>query len=270
MPNPNKKPERRKRGRPAKVHAQGDIALLDAAQSAFARYGFEGATLRGVAANAGVDPALVAHYFGSKKALWEAVVDRMAQRLLPLITDLEDLNRQTDIPIRIRLGNSLWQLISAVGDEPEFGMFLSRAGAENNERLTLLIRKILRPHHDAFLPILLEAMRQKVIGDQPVEILYFMLVQAIVMTVSYRHMLGQVGASVDDIAKLKTDVMHCLYATFLEQHNARMTAKEAVRSLAAITARSRGTAHQRSTSRKSRSHRKATVSQTVRGTRDST
>ena len=58
MPNPDKKPGRRRRGRPSKVQAQGDIALLDAAQSAFARYGFEGATLRGVAAAAGVDPAL--------------------------------------------------------------------------------------------------------------------------------------------------------------------------------------------------------------------
>jgi len=219
MPNPDKKPGRRRRGRPAKVHAQGDIALLDAAQTAFARYGFEGATLRGVAAAAGVDPALIAHYFGSKKALWVAVVNRMSQRLQPLIADLEDLNRQTSIPIRIRLGNGLWQLISAVCEEPEFGMFLSRAGAENNARLNLLIRNLVRPHHDAFRPILLEAMRQKVIGDQPVEILYFMLLQAIAMTVSYRHLLSQFGASVDGIEELKTGVMHCVYATFLERND---------------------------------------------------
>ncbi len=121
----------------------------------------EGATLRGVAAAAGVDPALVAHYFGSKDALWEAVVDRMSQRLLPTIAELEGLNRRTSIPIRTRLGNGLWQLVSIVCEDPEFGMFLSRAGAEKNERLDLIVRKLLRPHHDAFQPILLEAMRQK-------------------------------------------------------------------------------------------------------------
>ncbi len=249
MPDSDKKPERRRRGRPAKVHAQGDIALLDAAQSAFARYGFEGATLRGVAAAAGVDPALVAHYFGSKDALWEAVVDRMSQRLLPTIAELEGLNRRTSIPIRTRLGNGLWQLVSIVCEDPEFGMFLSRAGAEKNERLDLIVRKLLRPHHDAFQPILLEAMRQKVIGKQPVEILYFMLVQAISMTVSYRHILSEFGAGVDDIAKLKAGVMQCIYGTFLEGNDARMTAKEDVRRFATTPGRRKESVHKRTAPR---------------------
>lgn len=170
-------------------------------------------------------------------------MDRMSQRLLPLIANLEDLNRRTSIPIRIRLGNGLWQLVSAVCDEPEFGMFLSRAGAEKNERLNLLVRKLLRPHHDAFRPILLEAMHRKVIANQPVEILYFMLVQAIVMTVSYRHILSQFGAGVDDIAKLKAGVMHCICATFLGRHDSQMTAKEAVRSFMTMPGLRRGSAH---------------------------
>jgi len=249
MPNPDRKPERRRPGRPAKVQPQGDIALLDAAQSAFASQGFEGATLRGVAAAAGVDPALVAHYFGSKKALWEAVVDRMSQRLLPMIAELEELNRQTDIPIRVRLGDGLWRLISAVCEEPEFGMFLSRAGAEKNERLDLLVRKLIRPHHDAFRPILLEAMRQELIGNQPVEILYFMLVQAIAMTVSYRHILGQFGANVDDVGKLKTGVMHCVYATFLERHDDRAAAGDAARRFATMRGRREGGTRKRAAPR---------------------
>lgn len=228
MPSPGKKSEHRGPGRPAKAHPQGDLALLDAAQAAFARYGFEGASLRGIAASAGVDPALIAHYFGSKGALWEAVVKRMSQRLSPLIADLEAINRQTDTPIRIRLGNALWQFISAVCEEPEFGMFLSRAGTENNERLTLLIRKLVRPHHDAFLPILLEAMRQKVIGEQPAEILYFMLLQAISMTISYRHILDHFGTSSTTIEDLKTGVMHSIYATFLERNDVQAEAKGSV------------------------------------------
>jgi AcrR family transcriptional regulator len=196
-----------------------------------------------------VDPALVSHYFGSKNALWEAVVDRMSQRLQPSIADLEDLNRRTSVPIRIRLGNGLWQLLTAACDEPEFGMFLSRAGDEKNERLNLLVKKLLRPHHDAFLPILLEAMQQKVIGKQPVEILYFMLVQAIAMTVSYRHILGEFGAGVDDIAKLKAGVMHCIYGTFLERHDARTTDKEDVRKFTRMPGRGRESAQKRTAPR---------------------
>ena len=45
-------------------------AILEAAKSHFARAGYERATLREIAAEAGVDVALVARYFGGKEALF--------------------------------------------------------------------------------------------------------------------------------------------------------------------------------------------------------
>ena len=45
-------------------------AILDAARRRFAAQGFEGATMRAIAGDAGVDPALVSYYFGSKSALF--------------------------------------------------------------------------------------------------------------------------------------------------------------------------------------------------------
>ncbi|MFD8203792.1 TetR/AcrR family transcriptional regulator [Streptomyces sp. NPDC059701] len=51
-------------------------ALLDAARVRFARLGYGGTTMRDVAQDAHVDPALVFRYFGSKRALFEeACVD---------------------------------------------------------------------------------------------------------------------------------------------------------------------------------------------------
>ena len=44
--------------------------ILAAARSSFATDGYDGATLRSIAASAGVDPALVRHYFGSKEHLF--------------------------------------------------------------------------------------------------------------------------------------------------------------------------------------------------------
>lgn len=44
--------------------------ILAAARAAFGERGFDGATIRGVAARAHVDPALVHHYFGSKQQLF--------------------------------------------------------------------------------------------------------------------------------------------------------------------------------------------------------
>ncbi|MDG4756957.1 TetR family transcriptional regulator [Micromonospora sp. WMMD710] len=45
-------------------------AILDAARAAFAERGFDAASIRAIAAAAGVDPALVHHYFGSKDQLF--------------------------------------------------------------------------------------------------------------------------------------------------------------------------------------------------------
>lgn len=49
--------------------------ILEAARSHFGETGYEGATVRGIAAVAGVDPALIAHYFGSKEGVFRAAVE---------------------------------------------------------------------------------------------------------------------------------------------------------------------------------------------------
>jgi AcrR family transcriptional regulator len=73
-------------------------AILDIARSQFGEHGFERTTIRSVASAAGVDPALVMHYFGSKAGLFAAVSrfeitfpdlsavapDQVADVLLPL------------------------------------------------------------------------------------------------------------------------------------------------------------------------------------------
>jgi AcrR family transcriptional regulator len=48
--------------------------ILEAAREAFATNGFEGATIRGIASAAGVDPSLVMQHYGSKAALFGSAV----------------------------------------------------------------------------------------------------------------------------------------------------------------------------------------------------
>jgi AcrR family transcriptional regulator len=49
-------------------------AILNAARTQFIDSGYRGATIRSVAAAAGVDPALVLHFFGNKEALFAVAV----------------------------------------------------------------------------------------------------------------------------------------------------------------------------------------------------
>ena len=50
-------------------------SVLDAARATFAELGFTGASIRKIASTAGVDAALVHHYFGSKEKLFLATVE---------------------------------------------------------------------------------------------------------------------------------------------------------------------------------------------------
>jgi AcrR family transcriptional regulator len=58
--------------RPGSVDTRGQV--LDAARTEFADKGYDGATVRGIARAAGVDPALVHHYFGSKEQMFVAAM----------------------------------------------------------------------------------------------------------------------------------------------------------------------------------------------------
>lgn len=49
--------------------------ILAAARARFGQAGFEGATIRAIAADAGYDPALVMRYFGSKEQLFAVSID---------------------------------------------------------------------------------------------------------------------------------------------------------------------------------------------------
>lgn len=63
---------RRPGRRPGNSGARDDI--LSSARELFATNGFDRTTVRAIAARAGVDPALVHHYFGSKLQLFTAAI----------------------------------------------------------------------------------------------------------------------------------------------------------------------------------------------------
>jgi len=63
---------KRRTGRRPGDSDQTRQAVLDAARTTFGANGFDRATIRSIAAEAKVDPSLVMHYFGDKRALFVA------------------------------------------------------------------------------------------------------------------------------------------------------------------------------------------------------
>jgi len=92
--------------RPGNQDTRGEI--LTAARHAFAARGFAGASIRGIAAEAGVDAALVHHYFETKEQLFLATVD------IPIV--LTDLVAQVTASGLDGLGDRLIRTILKVWD----------------------------------------------------------------------------------------------------------------------------------------------------------
>jgi len=71
--NPDPAPERKRPGRPPGPSDTRD-RILDTARELFARNGIDKTSIRAIAAGAGVDPALVHHYYGTKTQLFAAAI----------------------------------------------------------------------------------------------------------------------------------------------------------------------------------------------------
>ncbi|MEU2601043.1 TetR/AcrR family transcriptional regulator [Streptomyces hirsutus] len=66
----------RRRGRPPRTEsADTRDRILDAAREEFSERGYDKTSVRGIAKSAGVDSALVHHYFGTKEQVFEAAVE---------------------------------------------------------------------------------------------------------------------------------------------------------------------------------------------------
>lgn len=105
--------------------------ILEASRSLFVRQGYRRATLRAIAAEAGVDPAMVHYFFGTKKRLFTSAMkatERPGSRLAPLIEmGLGDLG-----PRLVRQFLEAWD----GGFEPLFS--LARSTPDDEESASML------------------------------------------------------------------------------------------------------------------------------------
>jgi len=69
-------------------------AILAAARDLFARSGYRATTVRRVAEVAGVNPALVRHFYGSKQQLFVAALEFPAEPLRQILSTLEESPRE--------------------------------------------------------------------------------------------------------------------------------------------------------------------------------
>ena len=126
-------PKPRRRGRPRGGESDTRSRILAASVEEFADHGYDAATIRGIAGRAGVDSALVHHYFGTKADLFAEAVGA------PMRPDV-------DIPAllagpRDQLGASIVRYVLEAWEKPEVrkrGVVLMRHGLGNRLSTPLL------------------------------------------------------------------------------------------------------------------------------------
>lgn len=110
--------------------------ILAAARERFAADGYERATIRAIAADAGIDPSMVMRYYGSKEGLFAAAAE----------FDLE-LPELADVPID-EIGTALAAHFVARWERDEALLILLRAGVTNEavaERMRTIFAAQLAP-----------------------------------------------------------------------------------------------------------------------------
>lgn len=113
-------------------------ALLSAARRAFLAKGYDRATVRSIAAEAGVDAALISYFFGSKRGLFGAA---MALEVDPATT----LRNLLPGPHE-ELGERILRRLLAVWDDPASGSPLRVliAAASTEARAAIMLREYLQ------------------------------------------------------------------------------------------------------------------------------
>jgi AcrR family transcriptional regulator len=110
--------------------------ILAAARAQFAHAGYEKTTIRSIAQEAGVDAALVMHYFGAKQKLFMTVMLPLAQQELD--TRIGHLRKASSID---QLVNIWVPMISLTLADPQFRQLfvgLIRAAASESEAASMV------------------------------------------------------------------------------------------------------------------------------------
>ncbi len=124
---------KRRRGRPRRGESDAQDRIIAAAVDEFGELGYDGATMRGIAARAGVDSALLHHYFGTKADLFAQTVGA------PMRPDV-DLPALLEGPADM-LGDRIVRYVLEAWERPETrtrGVTLLRSGIGNRLTTPLL------------------------------------------------------------------------------------------------------------------------------------
>ncbi len=123
---------------PDKTDIRDQIRI--AASSEFAASGLQGASVRAIAARAGTTAAMINYYYGTKRALYDVVVEAAQARLFTMLTDALDPSDIAHLPSR--LAGAYFDFLS---EERELPRLLLREVLDQGDSVQVMARRYVEP-----------------------------------------------------------------------------------------------------------------------------
>jgi AcrR family transcriptional regulator len=132
--------------------------ILDAAHAVFLRRGTAGARMQEIAAEAGVNKALLHYYFRSKERLAEAVFQRVARRVLPPVFGILG---STD-PIEAKVEQVVRHYMTAFQESPYMPGYVLCELNHHPQRILRLMESVTGVPFDGFVPRVLTILGEQI------------------------------------------------------------------------------------------------------------
>ncbi len=205
----------RRRGRPSRdAEAMPRAEIIRHAFTAFARDGYDGVSLRGLAAQCRVSDSLLTHHFGTKQQLWREAADSVFAPILQRLLSLLDTLAQQGDEVSTLQAN-LPRALKLMAADPVAIQFLFREGEGDTERGEYIRTQYVKPYL-AQLDVLFERAQAqghyRNVSAASRHVLVFGLMRSLVMPGVMRDELAPhlaspeaVSAYIDEVATLFYD-----------------------------------------------------------------
>lgn len=163
--------------------------VLEAALEVFARVGFSGASVRSIAAEAGIEQGHLTYYFSSKMALWRGVIDAFGPEALHRVHAALLTAAGLDAAATARL--VLPELLRCFAEHSKLTRLMLQELSVDSDRSDWLANHFARPVWAALRPLFEQLGEAGYLRGTPPELAYFTMLGSALVTFGNADLIRQ-------------------------------------------------------------------------------
>jgi AcrR family transcriptional regulator len=192
--------------------------LLDIALDQFAAKGFEGTSIRDIAAEAGVNHGMIKYYFDNKDRLWRAAVTLLFERMERELAGPHPEDEGADSLQKVK--NRLRRYVRYCARHPEHARIMIQESIRENSRLAWAVERFIAPQHEAASKVRSEEENTGIWPNISAASLSYIVVAScqmpFVLAQEIKHLYG-----VDMLHEAQIEAHADAVVDFLLEHNAK-------------------------------------------------